>query len=436
MLKKIFLILFLLISISIVNSKENLLIVTKDSETYSSIKEILKSSGTNYYVELIKVDDTGSDFSGSESYLENNIVSPAVFGLYIDQEDATPGVYGFTSDFRPPLKILKIIIDKLDVGKKIAREFPLYMTSMLPESPLINIYREYDVPLIILKGPLSGELIDSILKTDVDKHNSKSHYYIFNTFGQIRYITEKVIFLIHLIFIFFIILIINIFSKRAKFHLKTNSRYFATIPVKIFMIFIFYFVSGLIIEYIIAKSEVDGFLLHYPRTLFTIKHLILFFIYGITFHIIKDISFSKSPHFYSHISLYLSIIIYFILCSIYLPLGLIQIWSIMITILFIGVRDIEVKRFLLFLKPIVIIIFFNIYVDKEFSYFVRLISGSGYMGNIILTFIISPYIFLSESFYRFTHRKQNKVVQAGDIILSLLTITVTITLTAIILELK
>ncbi len=422
-------------------SNENVLILTTTRKDYDIYNNLIKTNieKINYEVELVLVEDNNreSDFSGSKNYLNSEIITPPLFSFYIDTKSSKElSISGFSRMSLPPLSLTKMLLSKLNLEKKVATQFPLYLTNLVPAPEIMGLYQEYNIPILILEGNVNPETIMEILFTDYKQENIQTHYYIMSLFNKTYYLNEKLIFYINGAFIFVIIILLNLYSKRAKFHLKHNIRYLITIPFKMVMVFVFYFISELILEYVVKISGSSDFLLSYPRTFFIIKHMILFFIYGISFHIIKDVAFSKSPHFYSHISLYISLIIYFVTCTIYLPLGIFQIWPIIMTIFFIGVQKQGVKRLVLTLNPLIMIIAFNTFLNKDFELFVNFFIESRYLGNILLTILISPYIFLQESFFRFTHRRQNKIAHTGDIILSLLTLTVTITLIAIILELK
>lgn len=237
-------------------------------------------------------------------------------------------------------------------------------------------------------------------------------------------------------FLSLLILIINLNNKRIKFHFRINKNHLSIIPLKIISIFLFFFIATLVIKYITELSTNPNIITKYSTSFFIIKHLILFFIYGICFQIIKDSSISKSPYFYSYTSFFFSLFTFTILSIIYLPLALYQIWAITLTLLFITSKKRSAKKFFLFCSPILILIQFITLLKTEPYIFTKLLLLSKYKGNIILTLFLTPYVFLQESYFRFTHKKHNKVIHYSDIILSLLTLTITFTLTAIILELN
>jgi len=441
MLKKILLYSIILLQTLTLYSRENVLIVTTKENSYQKFKNIvdLNSKSINYDVEVILVKDKidESDYQGSKEYLNNQIITPPLFSFYIDEvENNSIKLYGFSKKFRPPFKVAKILLSELNLEKKIAMEFPLYLTSLIRSPEIQNIYGEYNIPILIIRGEIDPDIILKTLETDINYENIQTHYYIHIFFDKVFYINESYILYSFLIFTFLVLLLINLYSKKAKFHLKHNRKYLFTIPLKILMIYIFYFISSLVIEYVVNLSGNSDFLVEFPKTIFIIKHLILFFIYGISFHIIKDSSFSKSPYFYSHSSFYLSTLIYLTFCFIFLPLGTFFMWQVVIVMLYINSKTMAMKKTFVILSPIVISLIFLRFLNGSYSFFVNIFNGSSFTGNIILTILICPFIFLQESYYRFTHRRQNKIAHTGDIILSIITLTVTITLIAIILELK
>ena len=440
MLRRIFLVLLPILTFLPLVSKENVLIITTSEMSYDKYYKLIENNKENisYEIELIRVTDNFQDneFNGSKNYLNNEILIPPLFSFYINETNNKPSISGFSTKYLPPIKITKILLKDLNLEQNISSKFPLFLINMIKPPQIQNLYMEFNIPVIILSGTIKSETILKTLQTNLTQETINSHYFLFNLLEKVYYINELFILKFAIVFTFIVIFIVQIYSKRSKFHLKHNIKYLPTILLKITMIFIFYFISSLVLEFVVTLSGIENFFLHYPKIFFSIKHLILFFIYGISFHIIKDSSFSKSPYFYIIVSFYLSLILYFVSTFFFMPLGIYFTWQIFISILFLTTKNIEFHRFLVFINPLAILLFFYNFLSKDFSYFTNFFLDSSYLGNFILTILISPFIFLQESLFRFTHRKQIKIAHTSDIIKSLLTLTVTITLVAIILELK
>lgn len=422
-------------------ANNKVLIVTSNSNTYNNYNNLINQNRDKipYKVELILVNDiiSKSDFSGSKNYFTNQWADPPAFSYYIDNDPQKKVmIYGFNTHSQPNIEIVKILLSKLFLETKISREFPLYLTNIIPEKEIIKLYRDNGVPLILIEGVIKPETIIETLYHKIKDNKTSTHYFILTVFGKTLYPEEKILFIVNGISIFIIIFILNIFSKKVKFHIKHNKKYLPTIPIKIISLFIFYFIATLILEYVQKISGETRLILDYPKTFFIIKNLIVFFIYGICFQIIKDVSISKSPYFYSHLSLYSSIAIYMILAVLYLPLALYQLWPISLTILYIITKRKSAKKATLLLAPLIIIILFINFMTISNELFPQLMLNSKYHGNLILTFLITPYIFLQESFFRFSHRTQKKITHTKDIIVSILTLTITITTIAILIEIN
>lgn len=437
---KILLFLLLLITTNLFGNNR-VLIITNNAENYNKISNeiVVNSDKIEYEIELKLVEDDpiNMQFQGSENYLRENWHKPPLFTYYLSDKSKSPiMVYGFNSKSQPRLNVVKILLKKLFLENRIAVEFPLYITNIIPEKKVVKLYRDSGYDIILLEGAINTLSIIETLYTRINVDDNEHHYFIIPFFGKTIYLTEKSILITNGIFLFFIILLLNIYSKRLSFHIRFNKKYILSIPVKILLLFIFYFISTLILKYVENLPGGDGIILNYPKTFFILKNLILFFIYGICFQIIKDVSISKSPYFYGIFSLFGSLLIYSLLVLIYLPLGLYQFWPILFSILYLITDDKYIKRFFLILTPIFIGLIFYTFLNTDYINFSNLMLISKYKGNVLLTIIATPYIFLHESFYRFYHRKQNKIIISKDIVQSLLTITITITIIAILLEIN
>lgn len=440
-MKSKYLIILLLFAAFNLYSNNKILLVTNEVNTYNTyLKEINKNIDKIVYdVEVIMVDDdyTNNDFSGSENYLKDKWADPPLFTYYINNDTKKRTmIYGFNRKSQPNLEIVKVVLKKLFLESRVSKEFPLYLTNIIPEKIVTKIYRESGYSVLLIEGLNNPDNIIETLYIATDQTRIETHYFIIPFLGKTLYLTGKFLLITNGVALFIIILLLNIFSKRLNFHLRHNRKYLITIPIKIIALFIFYFISTLILEYVQTLPGGSGIILKYPRTFFLLKNLILFFIYGICFQIIRDVSISKSPYFYENFSLYGTIFVYLILTVIYQPLALYQLWPILMTMLFIISSNKKNKRIFLIISPIFMVLIFYNFLNSEYLIFADLMLSSKYMGNIILTIFLIPYIFLQESYFRFNHRKQNKITYTKDIILSLLTITITFTTIAILLEIN
>lgn len=382
----------------------------------------------NFHLDIIEEDNL-------ESYLDSSMSHIIDFALYLDSSSSEyKKISGFKRGLLPPLEITKWLLDRYHLESRTATEFPLYISGIIPQPEKLLSLHRVKIPTLYIEGVINTEDVVELLSLEMNDMNR--HYFIYSIFGKILYVNDLTSILMNLGFITIVLLLINLYSKRMKFHLKHNFKYFGTLPIKILSIYVFYYISTLVLEYIIEYSGSRNIIYNYPKTFFIIKHLILFFIYGISFQVVKDSAFSKSPHFYSIIGLLGGIIFYFFLLVIYQPLALYQFWFIICTILYIFIRNINVKRTFLFLSPLVILLVFYSFFNKDHREFVDLFITNRYNGNLLSTFIILPYLFLQESFFRFTHRRQKFITHTRDIVLSLLTLTTIFTMLAIILELS
>lgn len=427
--KRLFLLL-LLLTLYTLSAQERVLIVTESNESFSIYEQLImeRSKDLYYFVDVVVEDDL-------EYYLDSSMSHLISFSIYLDNSRLEyKKISGFRRGLLPPLEITQKLLSKYFIENRVAMEFPLYISGIIAQPEEILLLQELKIPTLYIQGVIEAEDIISLLTEEMV--DSNKHYFVYSIFGRVFYVDDLTSILINVIFISLVLLLINLFSKRVKFHLKHNRKYMGTLPIKILSIIVFYYISTLVIDYIIEYAGSSDIIYNYPKSFFIIKHLILFFIYGISFQIVKDAAFSKSPHFYSFMGLFGGIFFYFFLLIIYQPLAIYQIWFIMCSILYIFVPVRGFKRVMLIISPLVLLLVFYDFFTRDHKEFIDLFITSRYRGNLLSSFIIMPYVFMQESFFRFSHRRQKFITHTKDIVVSLLTLTTIFTMLAILLELN
>ena len=75
-----------------------------------------------------------------------------------------------------------------------------------------------------IKPANKPEIIISTLFNKIDDKGLETHYFIIPFIGKTLYLTQKFIIFSNGIFIFIIIALLNIYSRKLKFHLKHNKK--------------------------------------------------------------------------------------------------------------------------------------------------------------------------------------------------------------------
>ncbi len=438
MLRKEFLFIFFLSFLFYAYSQDKIQIITNNSDKYSEILPLENLQFENFSLEILLFDDNllTNNFAGSINYLENNYEKAPVLTIYIDPVNSEPKIYGINKKNLPGMDFTKIIVKTLNIEEEFAREFPFMISTIIPKNSLTQLYNSYNRDIALIQGKTGYYTFKDILDKINTVQNSDKLYFVFNIMNRVVYMNERYIIYVFATSILIIMLFLVIISKPVNFHLKENFKFLPAIPFKTMQVFINAFISTLVISYIVDYSQNNQIIYQSPLFFLIIKILIILFIYGISFHIVKDSAFSNSPYFYMLFSFYSSFILFLILSIIYLPLGLIQLWPIFCTILFISIKNIKVKNLLFLLSPILhLYIFYQNFLYSDFS-IISLFINSKYLGNILISVILMPFILLHESLHRFIGRKRKKHKNSIDILVSLLTLTVTITLIAIVLEIN
>lgn len=423
-------------------NKELLIVLNKKYEVNEvKITDYLYENAVNipFKITLALVNDNFEmeDFSGSRHFLENELMNTPDLSIYLyPDSNQELKIYGFNNRVLPDAKFIMKIFRYFNVENKQIDMFPLYITEILKNPDIVKIYHNKNVPIVLLQGDIDIAELLSILDHSVSESTKQNFYLLTSVLGRNIYMGEKII--LGTIATFFILsfILMTIFSKRILFHFRNNKKYVISLPIKLLAVFIFYYISTLVLEYIVNMSENPSFIYSYPKTIFLTKNILQYFIYSVCFHIIKDATFSKSPYLYSYISFFISMGIFIYICQIYLPLGMYQVWPMLMTMCFIISRKRSYKRFFMLLSPLVLLFIFIKYLSSDYKSFIDLFIISRYKGNLLLTLLASPYLFLQDSFHRFVTRRQNRVTIQKDIVSSILLFTLTITLFAILLELN
>ncbi|MBN2616869.1 MAG: hypothetical protein JXR64_01010 [Spirochaetales bacterium] len=433
MLKKILTLTLLVFMSFNIYSRDKIVLLTKNVEVENIYKEItsINISYINFDIDFVEIDNLSP-------YLIDNWVEPPVFAIYIDENvTAQKIVSGFKRGQLPPLQIVKPLLQNLFIENRVAKYFLLEVIGLIDNKIEIAPIEDAKIPVLRLNMSIDPQIVIETLISPIPVNIEYiTNYIVLNIFGETFYFTDGDTLIINGIFIFIIILVINIFRKRVSFHFKHNRRYIPSIPYKILALFLFNFIATLVIGFIESQDISGDLIYNFPRAILIIKILTAWFIYSICFQVIKDSALSKSPYFYAILSLYSEIFLYFLTLIYYQPLAIYHIWPITIIVIYILSSKKGTKRILLYFSPLLLIVLISKYFITGNLTLIDFFIKNRYIGNLILTFLSIPYIFLQESFFRFIYRKQNKISYVVEIVQSLLILTLIITISAIIIELN
>jgi hypothetical protein len=421
------------------DKKEKIVIVinSPDKVFYNEFLEFITYEKENipYEIDLIgTMDNFNSDnYLELEEYLEEYLLKTPDYAIYLNSHNQYTARDLSNSKKRLlPLEIQKYVSSFLGNSLEVANKIPLFFLGINKSHKISDIFNLRDTSVLILDGDI--DFINFLSPLITRKIEVSSLYLAVPLGKRAIFLGEKQVLFIVLAFIIILFSLISIYSKRIIFHIKTNIPYIGTLLLKAMVVFIFLYISGEGINGIMGIFNNTTLIENYPKSVFTIKIFILLFMYGVCFHVIKDNNFSKSPYFYSYIAFFLGVLSFIFLLFISIPLALFQIIPIIFTILFISSRARSSKNFFLITSPLLLIYFFYRYLNQSNPDFVTLFIISRYKGNVLLTLILLPYLFLQDSYHRFVTRRQNKIIYKKDIVQSIITITFIFTYMAILLE--
>lgn len=420
-------------------SDETILLIIPDKQVIPDERNELFTMLDNYFTEnssqlwysvrllSLKGDRGRNPTEGSEFYINNFLPGNTVFCLYLDLEpDRVPRVHTESTSSTSRYRVIETLINSLQSNNTpfvySSYEQTLYRTGLKKANSIQNLWSGVTSVIYLTseekKLPDSEAFIKSISSMAAKKilyDIPGRNFYTFSLQKRYFFVEEKAVIMIILGISGLAMLIALIFSKWIRIHFRMNAKYIWTLPGKVLFIFIFSHTATLAIMLLPEITELSSLIEYFPRQFFILKVAIVLFIYSMAFGVIKDTPFSKSPYFNSFSALILAFINLIFTSTLSLSFSFYLLWSILMILLFILVKNYRVKRFCLLLSPLLLFILVLGNLEQENINFTMLLITSKIQGNIILTLTLAPYLFLYNSYNRHRARKRFRITYIHSI---------------------
>ena len=255
--------------------------------------------------------------------------------------------------------------------------------------------------------------------------------YIFTHFpdSTYRFISEKKIITVFLIFFAFSIIIPLFQDRRVYLNFRKFRHQIWTIPVQVYLTFLFFLLSTLIIEEILVYRNLTELVVHYPFLFFLLKMSVILMLTRFVLNMMRGLPFPKSPHFYSYMAFSFALINVLLGTFLNIGLSLFFLWILVFTILFVMARGKTRKNIFLYCSLLPVAFFLVFIFQKPYPALYNFLLLSRVRGNIILTVFTMPFtsMITSLSFYHHHYEKSRHEVRAA--VSTILWILVTVFLT-------
>ncbi|MBN2738180.1 MAG: hypothetical protein JXR70_14445 [Spirochaetales bacterium] len=234
-----------------------------------------------------------------------------------------------------------------------------------------------------------------------------SHYIFFRFQDLYLLIAEPVILAIAIGTIIFGILVAFVFSRKLLVNVKRFFHYFWTPLLVILLTYVFFLISSFVLWGVQEIKENDQLWRNYTLVFYFFKFVFPLFLY-LFFHrlVLKRFIFPAKSNLYLFLGVFLLLFVVLIFSSINLAFVIYPLWALFLIIISIIIPKRSVRLVAVLLSPVLIIKFI---IDHSFAgnfSFMNLLLFKPFQGDILLTILIVPFVFLAlHIFYLFIHSR-------------------------------
>jgi hypothetical protein len=373
------------------------------------------------------------DIKGSDLYLESSI------------EDYN-APYWLVKEFSHSLKAAFIYFTRDDMRNILSR------TGLSMNQTLLSPWLERGIPSLLLTSKEEGKqgldyerVIENVVKSMVDfterfdsleKDNQETNYLPFSlgfshySMGELKSLQCIIV------FISLFVLIIVFQSRNFRLNLKKNRRNSWALVLIFSLVFIFLYLSSLIIEEIIFIKNIDDLWLRIPRDILYFKLLLALLFSSFFLFIVRGLPLPRTPHFYSYGAFLFALVNMIILLQKDITLIYYSLWLYLCLFLFLLNRKIMIKTLITIIMPVPILIILTTIVIKSYPELSRLILLDRIEGNMIITTFLMPQILLLTSlhFSRYYYHKERRSYTAWAVFVLVPAFLIFITLRIVLLD--
>ncbi|RKX73581.1 MAG: hypothetical protein DRP60_11645 [Spirochaetes bacterium] len=282
----------------------------------------------------------------------------------------------------------------------------------------LQSWLDSNIPTILLKG--SGTVnnaegdrqIKNLIKAflDLDKGlevipKTKESIYIFLRLfpGDIpRIIPELPYVSVFLGISALLLFIILLRFRDVRLNMRRLSQYWWAWPLLFVIVFVFFFLSTLIVEETLLLADFPDIWVHAPGT-FVFFKIVIAATLSLNFILItRGLPLPRSPHFYSYAAIVTSGLASLVFTAMDITITAYSLWTIINMMLFTASRNIRRKTFFLLLSIVPSFMGLLVIIREPYSTVIKSLLLSRISGSLVLTLLIFPIIlaFTSLSYWR------------------------------------
>jgi len=223
------------------------------------------------------------------------------------------------------------------------------------------------------------------------------------------------------------IVVILIWIRNIKLNIKRFARYWWTLPFLLAIVFLFLFLSTLLVEVALLLSGFPDLWENSPGIFVFFKLTIAATLSTMFILAIHGLPLIRNPHFYSYAAIGAAVLTFLIFIAFDITVAAYSLWIIINLLIFISTRNSKLKIVFLILSVIPHIV--GLVLLEPYSSIIESLLLSRISGNLVISLLLFPLILAMASLNywnsRYSRRHSNTLIPAAAFILSL---TVIITL--------
>lgn len=395
-------------------------------------------------------DNPDRDFLGSQNFLNNyRFASPAAL-IYLGLTDinSIPAVIGSAAGINAPgwyMQKNRMALDQAGLEYRIDGTALLINRAGLETERLpTGSFLSEDIPSVYLSSsPLDGPDISvnpsiwlNYLHNIMESHKDgipdfwDNHYvYIGYDRSIITYIPEKTILVIYIVIISLSLLFPIFQERRIILNFKKFRKSLWTVPVIIYLCFLFFMLTTLLMEELLLFLNYSFIWQYYPIYFFILKALTAIFLSSVFINLMRGLPFPRNPHFYSYIAFSGSLLNLIIVSVINISFSPAMLISLVLVFLFVTIRNKNIKQILMYASILPQFLFLIFLFRRDYSSVYHYFILSRVRGNWIMTFFALPFICQLSSLSFYHHHYDRSRQEAKTALFSLALALVTLSMT-------
>ncbi len=256
---------------------------------------------------------------------------------------------------------------------------------------------------------------------------SWDNHYVYLGYDRniIAYIPEKTILVIYIVIISLSLLFPIFQERRITLNFRKFRKSLWTVPVIIYLCFLFFMLTTLMIEELLLFLNYSFIWQYYPIYFFILKALSAILLSSVFINLMRGLPFPRNPHFYSYVAFTSSLLNLIIVSFINISFSPAMLISLVLVFLFVTIRNKTMKQILMFASIVPQFLFLIFLFQREYTAVYEYFILSRITGNWLLTFFALPFIsqLSSLSFYHHHYDRSRQEAKTALFTLALAVIT-------------